>query len=630
MEIAIIVVTIVLSLAVIATFVTMGVITRRKISKRAACEVGEACKEEAKAGGKKGFKEWWNNHKPSKRRLIQVYAALLFNASLKGYVTGDIYKGNTKYMCVPSLNCYSCPGAVGACPLGSLQNALRDTKHTAPYYVLGIIAIFCLVLARTICGFLCPAGLLQELLYKIRTPKLKKSKVTRVLSYFKYVVLAVLVLAIPIIYGIMDMTLPAFCKYICPSGTFGGAIGLLSNPTNADIFGSLGPLFTWKFCVLVAVCVASVFIYRAFCRFICPLGAIYGFFNRIALLGVKLDKDKCTDCGLCVTHCKMDIRKVGDHECINCGACIPICPAKAISWKGSQIFVRGTSVSEVQTVEVKPLTEFLNTPAAATVAAEVGGTATVETAVKETVTAEAAAEVGETAVTSDVETTESASVVNEEKEKKPAAKPKVKRGRKFWLELTAWLLALGVLLAALICYNVDFKKGGSSDTSPPGGSGTDETTVGYKVGETCPDFTLDLYNSEEEYNLYEHRGKITLINFWYIGCGGCEKEMPYIGELSNSEEYDVEIVAIHGLYNKSHRVEGYLEDSGWDQYDIKFAQDIPTSNNSYQTFRMLGGTSFWPLTVILDEEGIVRYNSTNEFHSFEQLKTVIDGIINGD
>ena len=54
---------------------------------------------------------------PSKRKLMQLYFALLFNANLKGFVSGSIYKGSTKKMCVPGINCYSCPGAVGACPL---------------------------------------------------------------------------------------------------------------------------------------------------------------------------------------------------------------------------------------------------------------------------------------------------------------------------------------------------------------------------------------------------------------------------------------------------------------------------------------------------------------------------------
>ena len=74
--------------------------------------------------------------------MIQLYAALLFNAHLKGFIKGDIYTGKTKYACVPGLNCYSCPGAVGACPLGALQNALASSGHRAGFYVLGIIMLY--------------------------------------------------------------------------------------------------------------------------------------------------------------------------------------------------------------------------------------------------------------------------------------------------------------------------------------------------------------------------------------------------------------------------------------------------------------------------------------------------------
>lgn len=357
MTIALIVVSCVLALALVALFVYVGL--KRRVAVRDKNDF-----ERIEGVEKVSFKQWWQTHKPSKRRLIQVYAALLYNANIKGFISGEIYTGNTKYLCVPGLNCYSCPGAVGACPLGALQNALRDTNRRAPFYMLGTLALFGLVLARTVCGFLCPVGLGQELLYKIRTPKLKKSKATRALSYLKYVLLALFVIAIPVVYGLRDMTLPAFCKYICPAGTLGGAIGLLINPSNASAFEMLGPAFTWKFCVLVAACVACVFIYRAFCRFLCPLGALYGFFNRIALLGVKLDSGKCTDCGLCIQHCKMDVKKVGDHECINCGECISVCPAKAISWRGSKLFVRGTVDTTPAAEEVKPLSSLINKPAA--------------------------------------------------------------------------------------------------------------------------------------------------------------------------------------------------------------------------------------------------------------------------
>lgn len=292
------------------------------------------------------IKDWFVAHRPSKRRLIQLYAALLYNANIKGFVSGSIYTGNTKYLCVPGLNCYSCPGAIGACPLGALQNALAASNTKAPFYVFGIIILFGLLLGRTICGFLCPIGLIQELLYKIKTPKVKKNRITRVLSYFKYVLLAVLVIIIPLAYSGISSAIPAFCKYICPSGTLLGSVSLLANGNNDDFYTMLGPLFTWKFCVLVLIIVGSIFIYRIFCRFLCPLGAIYGFFCRVAMLGIKLDKQKCVDCGLCIQTCKMDIRHVGDHECIHCGDCLKVCPTKAISWKGSKIFLHANAIEE--------------------------------------------------------------------------------------------------------------------------------------------------------------------------------------------------------------------------------------------------------------------------------------------
>lgn len=300
------------------------------------------------------IKKWIVNHLPTKRRLIQVYAALLYNANIKGFFNGRIYEGKTKNACVPGLNCYSCPGAVGSCPLGALQNALAESGTRAPTYIFGIIILFGLLLGRTVCGFLCPVGLGQELLYKIKTPKLKKSRATRVLSYFKYVLLIALVIVVPLVYFA-----PGFCEFICPAGTFEGGIGLLSHKTNRGLLAILGPLFTWKFMLLVLIVVGSIFIFRIFCRFLCPLGALYGFFCKIALLGVKLDKNKCTDCGLCIGVCKMDTKRVGDHECIQCGECISVCPAKAISWKGSKLFVRGNDEDAPAQADLKPLSGML-------------------------------------------------------------------------------------------------------------------------------------------------------------------------------------------------------------------------------------------------------------------------------
>ena len=280
--------------------------------------------------------------RPTKRRLIQLYSALLHNAHLRGFISGEIYQGKAKYACAPGLNCYSCPGAAGACPLGALQNALASSGHRAGWYVMGILLLFGITFGRTVCGWLCPFGLIQELMYRIPTCKLRKSRVTRALSRLKYVILAVFVVFIPLWYGLKhDIPVPGFCKYICPAGTFEGAGGLLSNPGNKGLFSLLGVLFTGKFIILVIIGLASIFCYRSFCRFLCPLGAIYGLFNRFCLVGVRVDETRCNGCGACVRSCGMDVRQAGDPECIHCAKCVDTCARKAISFKAGKVQLKG-------------------------------------------------------------------------------------------------------------------------------------------------------------------------------------------------------------------------------------------------------------------------------------------------
>ena len=80
----------------------------------------------------RNIKNWFINHKPTKRRIVQLYTALLYNANLKGFIKGEIFTGSSKVACVPGLNCYSCPGAIGACPLGSLQGAISNANKKTP------------------------------------------------------------------------------------------------------------------------------------------------------------------------------------------------------------------------------------------------------------------------------------------------------------------------------------------------------------------------------------------------------------------------------------------------------------------------------------------------------------------
>lgn len=273
--------------------------------------------------------------RPSKRRLIQLYTALMYNAHVRGFFSGKLYRGQLKNLCVPGLNCYSCPGAVSACPLGALQNALSQSSHGVPYYVLGILLLFGMTLGRTVCGFLCPMGLIQELLDKLPFPKLKKSRMTYALSYLKYIILAVLAVGLSLALGY-----PAFCKYICPAGTLEGSVPLIANPVNSPLLRILGALYTNKLVLLILFLLSFCFVYRPFCRFVCPLGAIYSLFNRVSLTGVELDKAACIKCGKCFQICKTDIKHPGDRECVSCLACVDKCPVNAISfrlpWKKAQ------------------------------------------------------------------------------------------------------------------------------------------------------------------------------------------------------------------------------------------------------------------------------------------------------
>lgn len=259
-----------------------------------------------------------------KRRITQVVCALLYNCNLAGFADGTIYQGSVKGLCVPGLNCYSCPGAVAACPLGSVQTALVSSPYRAPYYALGLVLLFGALLGRFVCGFLCPFGLLQELLHKIPTPKLKKGAWTRRLTWLKYAVLVIFVVLIPV--TLME---PGFCKYICPAGTLEGGIPMLIQ--NEWLREFAGRLFTWK-CLVLALCVAgAVFCYRFFCRFLCPLGAFYSLLQKIAVVRPRVDEHKCSGCGACIAQCKMDVRQVGDRECISCMDCRQRCPKGAIS-----------------------------------------------------------------------------------------------------------------------------------------------------------------------------------------------------------------------------------------------------------------------------------------------------------
>lgn len=281
---------------------------------------------------------YWNRIKSipvSFQRWIQLLSAALWNGYLVGFSQKTIYTGKSKNICVPVLNCYSCPGALGSCPIGALQAVLGGLHSRFPFYVLGSMMLFGVVLGRVICGFLCPFGLLQDLLNKIPHKKIVISKkVDKYMRYVKYLILFFIVILLPTVFrSSLGGSPPYFCKYFCPVGTLEGGIPLVI--LNESLRNIADVLFQWKAFILLLIVIASIFVPRFFCRYLCPLGAFYSIFHRFSLIQMHLDKEKCTGCMACEKSCPMQVHitdKINSPECIRCGICQKHCSVHAIHY----------------------------------------------------------------------------------------------------------------------------------------------------------------------------------------------------------------------------------------------------------------------------------------------------------
>ncbi|MBW1917033.1 MAG: 4Fe-4S binding protein [Deltaproteobacteria bacterium] len=272
------------------------------------------------------------------RRLIQVLFTLLTNAYLLFPWGPVIYQGPLKGICHPGLNCYSCPAALFGCPVGAFQNFMANIRLSLATgvpqmgtIVVGYLGFIGSLVGRFPCAWLCPFGLIQDLLYKIPGPKLN---IPGPLKYVKYVILVLLVVILPLFW--VDPTglgTPWFCKLICPAGTLLGAFPLLV--VKPSLWQALSFYFWNKVILLVLFIGWSIVSSRAFCRVLCPLGAFYGLFNRYSLFRLNYDEDKCVHCLACYRQCPMGVRPyqyADDTNCIRCLKCVQACRFGALSF----------------------------------------------------------------------------------------------------------------------------------------------------------------------------------------------------------------------------------------------------------------------------------------------------------
>ncbi len=245
------------------------------------------------------------------RRYFQLGTSLGVNGYLPGYWAKAVYQGAAKGFCVPVLNCYTCPSAFFSCPIGTLQHFM--VVRAIPYYTLGFLGLVGSVVGRMPCGTLCPFGFFQEMLYKLPSIKIR---IPKYLRPFRFVALVMLVFVIPWI------TSENWFSKLCPMGTLIGGLPWVT--ISPEVRSMIRDLFWIKIAILIFFVVSSVVAKRPFCQTTCPLGAIYGLFNRVSLVRLRWNPELCTHCDKCYQVCPMEVRPYEEPntgQCIRCLDC---------------------------------------------------------------------------------------------------------------------------------------------------------------------------------------------------------------------------------------------------------------------------------------------------------------------
>ncbi|UCH89884.1 MAG: 4Fe-4S binding protein [Thermoplasmata archaeon] len=219
-----------------------------------------------------------------------------------------------------TLNCQACELAWLGCPVGMLQQYVINFRF--PFYVFGVLLAFGTALGRAVCGWLCPFGLILDMCNKVCTHQYKPPDSLR---YFKYVYLAGVVILASLTGFIF------WCRYLC----FGALLGVIPywlTWQTVSAFWLIYHLATFAFYFTFSYYTHG----RAWCRYFCPLGAIFALLNPFSTVKRNYDWKWCTQCERCVKTCPMGLDPTKDNlhsklDCIKCGRCARECKSNALT-----------------------------------------------------------------------------------------------------------------------------------------------------------------------------------------------------------------------------------------------------------------------------------------------------------
>jgi polyferredoxin len=261
-----------------------------------------------------------------KRRIIQSISLIFLHSSFWNWA-------QVKWLCNPVLSCHSCPLAIFACPVGVFVH--YSGYHVIPYLAVGTVLFLGVLFGRLLCGWVCPFGFLQDLLYKIPTVKFVLWDWTR---FVKYGVLIVMVFLLPFFLG--ELTYLSFCR-ICPAAALQSTLPRMID-TGVDV---LQTAVVVKLGLLVFFLVLSTLSNRAFCKVFCPIGAMLAPLNLISFWKIKPSTMTCVKCSWCDNKCPPNgapSSRISEEvppnrvmDCVYCYECKQACPM------GEEVGVKG-------------------------------------------------------------------------------------------------------------------------------------------------------------------------------------------------------------------------------------------------------------------------------------------------